>query len=660
MTNEHARGVLAPTDALRDRRPRRAGGIVTAFAVSIATLVWTGVAGASSSSATDVSGGRIHLDAPIRMIDNRAGSPTTSLHIGAGLLTVQIFGEAQVTLHPCSRGAAPGDPLLVAGFGYSGVTSIATADATCATSPSPFHAIVDRFGTVTATPVPGGLQYVPSTPSRQLTAGTATGVTSVPVGSVPNGAAAAVVLVEVVADDLSSGYVVIGACPSPGFAAVLGTSSVPSAVVVTVPIDANGDICIDDQLTNAALDLELLGVLATAGPDPSSLPPAVVVAEGNVPPPGLVPVGPERILDTRNGTGWYEGKVFADEIVELDVLDVIGPTTTALALNVTVDQPEGTGFVTVWPCDAALPDASNLNVVSGRAVANAVVAAISADAYVCIRSTVDAHLIADVTARYDIGEGSLATPLAPSRMLDTRNGTGVSRSGVAPAGSITEVVVSATSPPAYPALVTVNATVVDARDGGFLTIFPCDQDLPVTSNLNFRQGDTIANHATVAMSPMGTICIYTSAATHLLADLSVRYDAQGTAGLSALVPDRFLDTRSGVGVGEARRARAEERIVLQIGARASAPGDASAAILNVTIDQPDRDGFATVWPCDQPLPVASNLNFRAGQTVPNLVTAKLAADGTLCIMSTAEAHVLADVAGVLSSDPVPGLVVELR
>ena len=36
-----------------------------------------------------------------------------------------------------------------------------------------------------------------------------------------------------------------------------------------------------------------------------------------------------------------------------------------------------------------------------------------------------------------------------------------------------------------------------------------------------------------------------------------------------------------------------------------------------------------MWPCDQARPTASNLNFVAGQAIPNLVTAKLSADGRL-------------------------------
>jgi hypothetical protein len=46
--------------------------------------------------------------------------------------------------------------------------------------------------------------------------------------------------------------------------------------------------------------------------------------------------------------------------------------------------------------------------------------------------------------------------------------------------------------------------------------------------------------------------------------------------------------------------------------------------MNVTVTGSQADGYLTVWPCDQPQPNASNLNFRRGIDVPNLVTVKLA------------------------------------
>jgi hypothetical protein len=45
-----------------------------------------------------------------------------------------------------------------------------------------------------------------------------------------------------------------------------------------------------------------------------------------------------------------------------------------------------------------------------------------------------------------------------------------------------------------------------------------------------------------------------------------------------------------------------------------------AVVDNVTVTQPQRDGVLTVYPSGQARPATSSLNFRAGQTVPNLVT----------------------------------------
>ena len=47
---------------------------------------------------------------------------------------------------------------------------------------------------------------------------------------------------------------------------------------------------------------------------------------------------------------------------------------------------------------------------------------------------------------------------------------------------------------------------------------------------------------------------------------------------------------------------------------------ASAAVLNVTVTDPTAAGYVTVYPSDTcPTPFVSNLNFVAGETVPNLV-----------------------------------------
>ena len=56
-------------------------------------------------------------------------------------------------------------------------------------------------------------------------------------------------------------------------------------------------------------------------------------------------------------------------------------------------------------------------------------------------------------------------------------------------------------------------------------------------------------------------------------------------------------------------------------------------------------GFITVFPCDSAQPLASNLNFVPGLTVPNAVITKLAADGTVCLYTNAPTHLIVDVNG---------------
>ena len=52
-----------------------------------------------------------------------------------------------------------------------------------------------------------------------------------------------------------------------------------------------------------------------------------------------------------------------------------------------------------------------------------------------------------------------------------------------------------------------------------------------------------------------------------------------------------------------------------------------AVALNVTVTNPTAPSFLTVWPTGDTAPLASNLNYLPGQTVPNLVIAKVGTGG---------------------------------
>ena len=89
----------------------------------------------------------------------------------------------------------------------------------------------------------------------------------------------------------------------------------------------------------------------------------------------------------------------------------------------------------------------------------------------------------------------------------------------------------------------MNVTAVDPTDVGYLTAFPCGAGQPNASNLNYYDGTDIANTVvTRTGSSSGRACIYTFAATHLLADIN-GYVPSG-ASIGTLVPARLLETRA--------------------------------------------------------------------------------------------------------------------
>jgi subtilisin family serine protease len=111
-----------------------------------------------------------------------------------------------------------------------------------------------------------------------------------------------------------------------------------------------------------------------------------------------------------------------------------------------------------------------------------------------------------------------------------------------------------------------------------------------------------------------------------------------------LAPARILDSRVGTGLNGAFTNGTVR--TLQVAGRGGVPSSGvSAVVMNVTVTNAASAGFVTAYPSG-PLPNASNLNFVAGQTVPNLVTVGLSGSGTVNLVVTGgPADLVADVQG---------------
>jgi hypothetical protein len=384
---------------------------------------------------------------------------------------------------------------------------------------------------------------------------------------------------------------------------------------------------------------------------------------------------PARILDTRDGTGAPRAPLGpGGNLAAALTLQVTGrggvPASgvTAVVMNVTVtntNTPQSS-FLTVWPTGEAQPNVSSLNWVSGQEVPNLVTVKVGTGGAVSFANAFGTtDVIADVVGWYDDASaagGGWFNPLTPTRILDTRDGTGApSAAPVGPAGTLTLQVTGRGGVPAAAGVsaVVMNVTAADPTVGGFLTVWP-GGPLPKTSNLNFVGGiPAIANLVTVGVSPTGMVSIYNALGqTHVIADVVGWYDQNGSQGtvFNAVSPIRALDTRDGPPGGQ------DQGPFVNVTQFAGLPTNSRAVVANVTATDTTADSYLTVWPSNQPRPNASNLNWRAGQTVPNLVVSPIAPQsapaeqgpGHIAVYNfVGQVHVLVDVVGYFVPGPAP-------
>jgi hypothetical protein len=369
------------------------------------------------------------------------------------------------------------------------------------------------------------------------------------------------------------------------------------------------------------------------------------------------PVTPARLLDTRNGTGTggVVGPVGANSSINLTVEGVDGIPSShvgAVVLNVTATQPTANSYLTVWPTLTSRPVASNLNFGPGQTVPNLVMAKVGGNGQVSIyNQSGTVQVVADVEGYYDDGTGGGGRyhPVTPVRVLDTRSGTGVAV-GVVGAGQVLHLQVAGNNgvPLGTAAAVVLNVTVAAPTASSFLTVYPDAASRPLASNLNFGPGQTVPNLVVVKLSADGWVDFYNdSGSTQVVADLAGWFDSGGTSGtrFNPLSPTRVLDTRFGTGAPEQPLASSSP-IHVHLAGVAGIPVGAQAVVLNVTVANPSAAGFLTVYPSDASAPLASNLNFVAGQTVANLVVVKVSSDGWATFsIGSGTTDVVADVAG---------------
>ena len=373
----------------------------------------------------------------------------------------------------------------------------------------------------------------------------------------------------------------------------------------------------------------------------------------------------------------------------------------AVVVNITVTEPGANGYLEAYGTGARpAVRTSIINFAPNQTVPNLAIVRPGTDGKLTIGlfgQSGTAQVVVDVfgwfststylpvTAASD--DGSRLIPTTPSRVLDTRDGTGTGALGVGPLGQRKTLTlkirgVDGVNP-------TVLGVVPDSQDvtgvllnvvgittepgatGTYLSVFPNDLPPdPMTSNLNLVPGMIKANLVFVPVGTDGKVRIFNNQGlTHVVADV-VGYMLKGQdpakrAGrvVPLTSPYRTFDTREAAfGATALGPGQAEDWSFADFaGSVAIGPdlvGNQLAVIGNLTSASVTRQypsviarSFLTVYPADAGRPLSSNLNSVEGPAIPNMAVLKYGANNTVRVYNLAGyTHYLFDASAVILSD----------
>jgi len=393
-----------------------------------------------------------HGFSPTRLLDTREapGAPfaATSTHelvvTGASVptdaeavtLSVAVDHPASpgfITVYPCGNSLPPTSSLNFAAgqtIANSVTSGVGTDGKVCIYSSAATDVIVDVNGAYGAgfgdalvgSFAPSRILDTREAPATVKQAGSVTEIDVAGVTGVPADASA-VVLNIAVDNPRTDGFVTVYPC---GIATPLAANlDFVAGQTVSTTVNAargeSGKVCIyTNATTDLVVDIDgayapqivvpagraaatlaepatgLLSALDGASAEPSHFGPQTLPMRGGFLVDNFVPA---RLLDTRDVGGTAVAARSVTEIVVGGVHQV-PVDASAVTLGVAVDRPTADGFLTVYPCGAPTPWASNLNFSAGQTIANALTTSIGADGKVCVYSSVATHIVVDVTAAF--------------------------------------------------------------------------------------------------------------------------------------------------------------------------------------------------------------------------------------------------------------------
>jgi hypothetical protein len=244
------------------------------------------------------------------------------------------------------------------------------------------------------------------------------------------------------------------------------------------------------------------------------------------------------------------------------------------------------------------------------------------------------------------------TALTPTRLLDTRS----AHTTLGPLAKLNLPVVG-TYVPGTATAVALNVTVTSTTANSFLAVYPTGQATPTVSNLNWMPGETIPNLVIVPIGTGGDVTFYNAFGdVDVIADLEGYFSPETTGDTVGsyvpLTPARIADTRTNSSEPYAGHTlQAGSTLNIQVTGAGGVPSTGVAgALLNVTVTDTTQQSFLTVFPQGVTMPLASNLNWLAGGTIPNRVVVPVSSSGQITVYNPfGQVDVIVDVDGYFTA-----------
>jgi spore germination protein YaaH len=371
----------------------------------------------------------------------------------------------------------------------------------------------------------------------------------------------------------------------------------------------------------------------------------------------FVGLSPTRVVDTRSGLA-LSGP-FTNGVARTFPLaghGGVAANATAVTGTITVTGQTSAGYLSIGPFAATLSRSSVVNTPLGDARAAGFTVALNNSGPVSAMwhgaSGSKANVIIDVTGYFAPGTtGSTFVPLAPSRLLDTRTGngltgqmlTGVPRTfAIAGRGGV----------PVGAKAVTGNLVAVSPNSNGYLALAPGVAAAPATSTLNVPRGDIRAASVTLPLDSAGKLGLVWNGTpgskTHAIFDVTGYFVGDGSgATYFGIDASRVLDSRVANGLAGAFGTNVVRG--LQATGRGAVPLDAVAVTGGLTVVGPTGAGWLIVGPGGIPLGSTSSINVPKGDIRANGFTSRTGGNGVLGMVFVgpkgSSANVIVDVTG---------------